>query len=200
MPLGWPISDATDKIDLRRRMRKLRLVADQKEGPDAVLAILRHALANVQAIGITEGSVVAGYWPLGTEIDIRPLLARLCERGAICSLPVIVANGLLAFRSWRPGDRLEDGDRGTMHPPASAPPVEPEFLFVPILAVDDEGYRLGQGGGYYDRTLQQLRACRRVTAVGVGYAVQHVNRLPRDADDQPMDWVLTEAGLTRVRT
>lgn len=199
MPFGWTISDATDKADLRRRMRKLRLIADQKEGPEAVLAILRHALAGIEAIGVKSGSIVAGYWPLGTEVDIRPLMARLCERGAVCSLPVIVENGKLAFRSWRPGDPLKDGDRGTMHPPANAPTVEPEILFVPILAVDNAGTRLGQGGGYYDRALGVLRAKRPVTAVGVGYAVQHVDRLPCDAGDQPMDWVLTEAGLTRVQ-
>lgn len=199
VPFGWTISDATDKVDLRRRMRKLRLIADQKEGPEAVLAILRHALAGIDAIGIEPGSIVAGYWPLGTEIDIRPLMARLCERGAICSLPVIVDGGMLAFRRWQPGDPLKEGDRGTMHPPINAPTVQPEILFVPILAVDDEGTRLGQGGGYYDRTLQALRAHHPATAVGVGYTVQHVERLPRDAGDEPMDWVLTEAGLTRVQ-
>jgi 5,10-methenyltetrahydrofolate synthetase len=197
--LGWTISDATDKAALRKRMRKLRLVADQKEGPVAALAVLRHAIAGIGAIGVGEGSVVAGYWPLGTEIDIRPLLARLCECGAICSLPVIVEDGLLAFRRWQPDDSVEEGERGTMHPRADAPVVDPEFLFVPILAVDDQGCRLGQGGGYYDRTLQALRARHTVTAIGVGYTVQHVDRLPREALDQPMDWILTEAGLTQVR-
>lgn len=199
MSLGWSITNATEKGELRRRMRKLRLVADQKEGPEAVLTVLRHALAGIKAIGVGSGTIVAGYCPIATEIDIRPLMARLTERGAVCSLPVIVADGGLAFRRWQPGDSLQDGDRGTVHPPSNAPVVEPEVLFVPVLAVDDEGYRLGQGGGYYDRALAALRARRSITAIGVGYAVQHVDRLPRDAGDEPMDWVLTEAGLTQVR-
>ncbi len=198
MSLGWAITNATDKTDLRRRMRALRLIADQKEGPDAVLAIMRHAVAGINALGIQAGTRVAGYWPLGTEIDIRPLLSRMWERGAVCSLPVIVEGGLLAFRRWEPGDDAEEGERGTMHPPASAPVIDPEILFIPILAVDDAGTRLGRGGGYYDRTLAALRQRHPVTAVGVGYAVQHVADLPHEPHDQPVDWVLTEAGLYRV--
>lgn len=179
-------------------MRKLRLIADQKEGPDAVLAVQRHALARVADLGITAGTIVAGYWPLATEIDIRPLLARLDERGAACALPAIVADSRLAFRRWRPADTVEQGPRGTWHPPATASVVEPEVLFVPLLAIDDDGFRLGQGGGYYDRVLADLRAQRKITAIGVGYALQHVARLPRDRCDQPVDWLLTEQGLQRV--
>ncbi len=199
---GWSLSTADaaspDKPSLRRRMRQMRLVADQKHGPEAALAVLRHGLAGLGHLGIGEGVGVAGYWPIATELDIRPLLARCDERGAVCGLPVVVGHDHLAFRRWDPAMIVEEGPRGTWHPPATADEIDPDIVFVPLLAVDDRGVRLGQGAGYYDRTLARLRALRPVTAVGVGYAVQRVTGLPSDAHDQPMDWILTESGLDRV--
>ena len=202
MASGWPLSTADaatpDKASLRRRMRQMRLVADQKHGPEAALEVLRHGIAGLVRLGIGNGVGVAGYWPIATELDIRPLLARCDERGAVCGLPVVTGDGHLGFRRWRPTMIVEEGPRGTWHPPATAEEIEPIVVFVPLLAVDDRGVRLGQGAGYYDRTLARLRARRPVTAVGVGYAVQRVAGLPSEAYDQPMDWILTEAGLERV--
>lgn len=187
-----------DKAAVRKRMRQMRLVADQKQGPEAALDVLRHGINGADAIGIGAGSVVAGYWPIATELDVRPLLARLGERGAVCCLPVIGADQALLFRRWQPGEAVEEGPRGTCHPSPGAPVLDPDIVFAPMLAVDDAGRRLGQGGGYYDRTLAALRARRPVVAIAVGYAVQRVARLPAEAFDQPMDWVLTDAGLTRL--
>jgi 5-formyltetrahydrofolate cyclo-ligase len=199
---GWSLSTADaatpDKATLRRRMRQMRLVADQKHGPEAALQVLHHGLAGLASLGIGDGVGVAGYWPIGTELDIRPLLARCDARGAVCGLPVVAAAGHLAFRRWRPEMIVEEGPRGTWHPPETAEEIEPDIVFVPVLAVDDRGVRLGQGAGYYDRTLARLRAQRSVTTVGVGYAVQRVACLPVDDHDEPMDWILTEAGLERV--
>jgi 5-formyltetrahydrofolate cyclo-ligase len=199
---GWSLSTIDsalpDKASLRRRMRQMRLVADQKHGPEASLQVLHLGIAGLRRLGIGTGVGVAGYWPIATELDIRPLLARCDGRGAVCALPVVEADGCLAFRRWRPQMMLVEGPRGTWHPPAVAGEIEPDIVFIPLLAVDGRGVRLGQGGGYYDRTLARLRARRPVTAVGVGYAVQRVARLPSDAFDQPMDWILTEAGLERV--
>ena len=199
---GWSLSTAdeapSDKPALRRRMRQMRLVADQKHGPEAALAVLHHGLAGLASLGLDAGTGVAGYWPIATELDMRPLLARCHARGAVSSLPVVDAAPTLAFRRWDPEMVVEEGPRGTWHPPATADEVEPDIVFVPLLAVDDRGHRLGQGAGYYDRTLARLRATRPVTAVGVGYAVQRVAWLPSEPHDQPLQWILTEAGLERV--
>ncbi|TVR96717.1 MAG: 5-formyltetrahydrofolate cyclo-ligase [Rhodospirillales bacterium] len=187
------------KRKLRRRMRALRLVADQKHGPDAVLAVLHHCLAGLDRIGIRPGTVVAGYWPIVTEIDVRPLLARLIAAGASAALPVLSApDAPLLFRRWSIADDLEDGPRGTRQPGPSAPLVIPDVVLVPLLAVDARGCRLGQGGGHYDRTLAALRADRPTVAVGVGYAIQQIDEVPAAADDQRVDWILTDAGLTRA--
>jgi 5-formyltetrahydrofolate cyclo-ligase len=189
-----------EKKRLRKRMRALRLVADQKDGPGAARGVMAHLLAAVDKVGIGQGSVVAGYWPIVTELDDRPLLARLDERGVICALPVVVSAGApLQFRRWRPLDELEPGVLGTSHPMVTTPEVVPDVVLAPLLAFDGEGYRLGQGGGYYDRTLAAMRSRGAVTAVGVGFAVQRVDAVPRSANDERLDWILTEEMLMQVR-
>ena len=191
---------AEEKRRLRKRMRALRLVADQKEGPDAALALIRHVLSALPELRLKDGATVAGYWPISTEIDVRPLLARLHERGFRCALPAIVAGEpVLAFRRWDPADDLEAGEYDTRQPFGTAETVSPQALLVPLLAVDGEGHRLGHGRGWYDRTLAALRARGKVVAIGVGYGMQRIERVPWTADDQNVDWILTERSLERVR-
>ncbi len=190
-----------EKQALRVRARKMRLVADQKEGPIAAAAAANHLLDRSDEIGPGPGSVIAGYWPIATEIDDRPLLARLHERGYVCALPVVVARGApLAFRRWAPLDELEPGDHDTRQPPLSAPEVVPDVVVVPLVAFDAKGWRLGQGVGYYDRTLAALRAAGTVTAIGMAYAAQRFEAVPHGPLDQPMDWLLTEQSLARARS
>lgn len=188
-----------EKPALRKRMRALRLVADQKQGPEAALELIRVFLPHVDALGLRPGTIVAGYWPIITEIDVRPLLARLAERGMTLALPVLVDRGqALLFRRWQPTADLEDGPLGTSHPSAAEPEVVPDVVFVPMLAYDWHGTRLGQGGGHYDRTLNHLRGRGPIIAIGVGYAAQRLARIPRSPHDEALDWVLTEDGLTKV--
>ena len=97
-----PLSTEERKRVLRKRMRAMRLVADQKEGPDAALAVARLALARLADLGLVPGTVIAGYWPISTELDVRPLLARLERAGMACALPAIEAGrDVLIFRRWR---------------------------------------------------------------------------------------------------
>jgi 5-formyltetrahydrofolate cyclo-ligase len=138
-------------------------------------------------------AVVGGFWPMAEELDIRPLMIELINQGCQLALPVVVAKKQpLMFRAWRPGDPLEAGAFGTLQPTARRAVVEPEVLIVPLLAVDEEGWRLGYGGGFYDRTLEALRASKRVIAVGVGFNEQIVPEVPHDPNDQRLDWLLTD--------
>jgi 5-formyltetrahydrofolate cyclo-ligase len=188
-----------EKQALRVRARKMRLVADQKEGPVAAATAAADLLSRLDAIGAGPGSVVAGYWPIATEIDDRPLLARLHERGYVCALPVVVAHGSpLVFRRWAPLDELEPGDHETWQPLRCTPEVTPDVLVVPLVAFDAAGWRLGQGVGYYDRTLAALRAAGPVVAVGMAYAAQRFEAVPHGPLDEPMDWLLTEQSLARA--
>lgn len=139
------------------------------------------------------GKVLSGYMPMRTEID--PLPAMAAHQGPV-GVPVIAGRALpLRFREWWPGCRLVEGAFKALVP-AEGAWVEPEVLIVPLLAWDARGYRLGYGGGFYDRTLAGLRAKGPVLAVGFAFAAQEVAEVPTDATDQRLDAVVTEKGVT----
>jgi len=137
--------------------------------------------------------VVSGFFPYKSEISTLPLLKRLQGEGWQIAMPVVMGEGLpLTFRAWSPGDPTVPGVWNIPVPAETSPEVFPDVLLVPMLAFDNAGYRLGYGGGFYDRTLVKLRALKPVTAVGVAYADQQVERVPRADYDQPLDHVMTE--------
>ncbi|KAF0173016.1 MAG: 5-formyltetrahydrofolate cyclo-ligase [Rhodobacteraceae bacterium] len=140
------------------------------------------------------GRALAGYMAMRTEID--PLAAMLAHQGPVC-VPVIIAAGqALRFREWSPGCRMEMGAFGA-EIPAEGAWIEPEVLIVPLVGFDARGYRLGYGGGFYDRTLQGLRAKRATLAVGFAFAAQELPEVPIDQFDQRLDVMVTETGVRR---
>jgi 5-formyltetrahydrofolate cyclo-ligase len=140
------------------------------------------------------GKVLSGYLPMRTEID--PLPAMAAHRGPV-GVPVIPGRGVpLRFRQWSPGCTMADGGFGTLIP-AEGGWLEPEVLIVPLLAWDRRGCRLGYGGGFYDRTLEMLRATGPRLAIGYAFAAQEVAEVPIDATDQRLDLIVTEAGAVR---
>ncbi|MGY8985416.1 MAG: 5-formyltetrahydrofolate cyclo-ligase [Sphingomonadales bacterium] len=139
---------------------------------------------------------IGGFLPIGTEVDLRFVLADLGRRGYCIALPkVIKAEYPLEFRCWEEGDPLEEGGYGTLAPLKDASKVNPKILLVPLLAFDKEGYRLGYGGGYYDRTIDHLRKKGGVTTIGVAYSGQLVVKVPKGDFDQALDMVVTEKGV-----
>lgn len=145
------------------------------------------------------GAIVSGYMPIRTEIDPRPLMRELSRRGHELCLPVIDgADKPLRFRKWSPGSAMTTGPYGAAVP-ASGAWVEPDLFLVPCLAFDRRGYRLGYGGGYYDRTLAGIAANRDTVAVALAFAAQEMVDLPIEGTDVPVDAVLTEAGHISTR-
>jgi 5-formyltetrahydrofolate cyclo-ligase len=182
----------TDKKTLRTQAAAAREAAFEA-APHA-----SHDLAAQFLRVIEPGRVISGYAPIGNEIDIVPLLALLAVRGITLALPVVrKATRILEFRVWSPGEMLEPGVFGTRHPSLDSKIVTPDMLLVPMLAFDDTGHRLGYGGGYYDATLQSLRAAGPVTAVGCAFAAQRVASLPVESNDQRLDWLVTEQDALR---
>jgi len=149
---------------------------------------------------LPKGAAIAGYWPKGSEMDVRPLLNRLVRAGHSVGLPVVLGKGRpLLFRRWSPGQPLSAGAFGILEPVPPAPEIRPDLLLVPLLAFDRSGRRLGYGAGFYDRTLAILReGGGSVTALGVGYAAQEVDLVPCDVYDAPLDGIVTERGSIRV--
>lgn len=182
------------KKSLRPHALAVRRAAHLAQSESAADRVRDHFLAAIAP----QSDTVAGYWPIGDELDVRPLLTALSQRGVTTALPVVVEpRRPLEFRAWAPGQPLEAGAHGTWHPCADAQPVVPDCLLVPLLAFDDDGHRLGYGGGYYDRTIQALRAHTRLVAIGVAYAAQRLDAVPHDDNDQILDCVVTESGVRR---
>jgi 5-formyltetrahydrofolate cyclo-ligase len=186
---------AAAKRRLRAESRTLR--AQSSAPPQDAIAAARRFLLEVPFV---PDAVFAGYWPLPGEFDPRPLLHALAARGHVCALPVTVApDAPLLFRRWEPSAPLQSGRYGISQPSPEAPEVVPDWLLVPLLAFDRAGFRLGQGAGYYDRTLAALRASGRpVQAVGLAFAAQEVAEVPRDDHDEPLDWIVTERDILKL--
>ncbi len=163
---------------------------------ESSLAVAGKVLATVE---IPERAIVAAYWPMGSEIDPRPLMDKLAKAGNPICLPVVVGpdTGLI-FRRWSPGDPLVPAGFGIKEPEPSAPEMLPDLFLVPMLAFDRRGYRLGYGGGFYDRTLQAARAERQVLAVGIALAEQEMPEVPADAHDQQLDMIVTDRDTIRI--
>lgn len=177
------------KAALRREVLVRRRAIHAARGAVAPNDLRDRVLRAIQP----QGKIIAGYWPLGDEIDPRPMLIALGEAGGQIALPAVAGQGMvLIFRGWRNGDRLESGPFGTAHPPSRAPLVEPDTLLLPLIAFDRLGNRLGYGAGYYDRTVANLRRQRKMLVIGIAYDEQEVEEVPAAAHDQRLDGVITD--------
>lgn len=186
-----PFADVTvAKAALRAECRRDRRARPRREEDGRAIAARA-----VAAVPFPPGAAVAGYWPFADEADPRPLMGALAARGHPLCLPVVAGRGrALVFRAWTPGDALETGAFDTRVPAACAPERAPRALLVPLLAADRAGFRLGYGGGYYDRTLAALDGA---LAVGVAFHDQLRDSVPRGRHDRPLDWLATERGALR---
>ena len=196
--MSCPISLATDtaKAAMRRRARTLRAGLTAADNERAVARMTDLLLA---ACPVTAGLTVAGFYPIRDEPDIRPLLHRLAAEGCRLALPRVTApQQPLTFHVWTPGDPLATDRAGVPAPDASAPRCGPAVILTPLLAFDRAGYRLGYGGGFYDRTLAALRADgQKPLAAGLAQAVMEVAEIPRSGHDQPLDLIITEREVIR---
>ena len=164
--------------------------------PDFAREIAEH----VASLKIADGSVIGGYIAIGDEADPHILLKTLTLQSCTLVFPRVAAKDApLVFHRWSPGENLQRGAYGIPEPSKDWPLAYPKILLVPLLAFDAHGHRLGYGGGYYDRTLDFLRANSTVRAIGVAYAGQEVPKLPREAHDHPLDAVITENGVREFR-
>jgi len=192
-----PASLETQKATLRATALAARDALSSERRAAAAQSIARRGLP----FEIAPGAVVAGYSPIRSEIDPLPLMRKLAVPGVRLALPAIVTGVRpLIFRAWSPGDRLQRGRLGILEPSADAKEVIPDILLVPLAAFDRAGHRIGYGAGHYDRTLEQLRKLKAITAVGIAAAVQEVEAVPALLHDAALDYVLTETQVLDFRS
>ena len=140
------------------------------------------------------GVPLSGYMPIRTEINPLSAMAEAAAYGPV-GVPVIMeANQPLKFSRWEPDSQMKDGPFGAQIPQVDDF-FEPEIVIVPLVAFDKQGGRLGYGGGFYDRTLEKLRAKRATLVIGFAFAGQEADQLPLEPTDQPLDMIVTEAGI-----
>jgi 5-formyltetrahydrofolate cyclo-ligase len=186
-----------DDVAAWRKVRRVELIARrQAVAPDERRqwsAAIERNLRTVFA-GRTP-ACLSFYWPFRGEIDLRPLVRELLELGWRATLPVVVKKASpLEFRPWTPDAAMEDGI-WNIPQPRDGPPVTPDLVLSPVVGFDDQRYRLGYGGGYYDRTLAVLSP--RPFAIGIGFEFQRLDTIHPQPYDQRFDVIVTEAGVRR---
>lgn len=189
-----PASDgASDVASWRRAERRRHL--RQRRQLDADLRMRYSATigSNLEkAIGDFAGLTVSCYWPIRAEPDLRPFMDRVVQLGGTCALPVVIERGRpLVFRCWQRGERLERGF-WNIPVPASGDTLIPDVVIAPVVAFDAAHFRLGYGGGYFDRTLAEITRDRRI--FGVGYSTAEIVTIFPQPHDIPMDAIVTESG------
>ena len=190
------IDVAAQKIRIRAYSKKKRALLSAS----ATSAAADLAENFMEALTIIGDGSIAGYWPISTEFDVKPLLQKLSCAGITVSLPAVIPDQkTLVFQSWSKSMQLVKGPYGTLQPVGSSALITPDILMIPLLAFDSAGGRLGYGGGYYDRTLADLRKEKKVTAVGIAYVGQEINEVPTCSSDERLDWIVTEADIRKLR-
>jgi 5-formyltetrahydrofolate cyclo-ligase len=184
------------KRALRARMAGWRAALPAKEREAAAMAVAGMGLTFLGPL--EKGSVISAFAPMANELWVWPLLRRLAREGHALALPIVQGKGgALVFRAWKPGDAMAKGVWGIAEPTADKASLQPDVVIAPLLAFDACGWRLGYGGGFYDRTLRELRLRKAPIAVGVAYDQQAVDAVPHLDYDERLEWVLTPSGAIK---
>lgn len=189
----------TDAGPLKKTLRQQALA--RRDALDPVWRVeMALAMAEIadRSLAVEAGAVVSGFWPIRSEVDVRPLMFALREKGARLALPVIVDATTIVFRELVRGAPLVEMGFGTAGPGPEAAVLEPTLMLTPLAAFDRRGHRIGYGGGFYDRAIARLREKGRAPRlIGVAFACQEVDRVPDEAHDIVLPEILTEQGLRR---
>jgi 5-formyltetrahydrofolate cyclo-ligase len=168
--------------------------------PDARATAAQTIAARPFPVPVRPGAIVSGFMPVKSEINPLPLMRVLAEAGAQLALPVVAGRGKpLIMRAFAFGEPLASGVWGIREPRPDAPEVFPDVVIAPLLAFDRSGHRIGYGAGYYDMTIDALRAKKSILAVGIAFATQELANVPSTPRDARLDLVLTERDIIDFR-
>jgi 5-formyltetrahydrofolate cyclo-ligase len=184
------MSGDSDDVALWRKQKRAELIELRMSLPvEERTRVASEVAAQLDQLIADAGTIVSVYWPFRGELDLRDWMRSATARGLRIALPVVIEKGHpLTFREWLPGARLTRGV-WNIPIPADGPQVVPDVLIAPFVGFDPQRYRLGYGGGYFDRTLAGLKTPRRV--IGVGHPSGALPTIHPQAHDIPMDVIVT---------
>jgi 5-formyltetrahydrofolate cyclo-ligase len=187
----------TSPKELKKRLRSEALARRDRLDPFwRIEAALEMAETARDRIAVEPGQIVSGFWPMRSEVDVRPLMFALRENGARLCLPAILDKTTIVFRELVRGAPMVEMGFGTLGPHEEAEVLDPAIMLVPLAAFDKRGHRIGYGGGYYDRAIERLHeAGKPPLLIGVAFDCQEVERVPEEAHDVVLSEILTESGL-----
>lgn len=185
---------AVEKRKLRTVMSAKRMQIPHAAMISASQSIARH-FSDHPILAFEQS--IAGYKAMRGELDVLPIFDEMLRFRKTTALPVITPDKNLIFREWSRGQTLVRNTLGTEEPTPEASQILPDIILVPLLAFDGDGYRLGYGGGYYDRTIAALRTLPKPPLfIGAAFSLQEIDQVPSEDHDQPLDGVLTELGVS----
>ncbi len=182
-----------DKDQMRRALAAQRSAHHKAHGEAEAQALAEFVSSNAdKQLGAISDKIIAAYLPMGGELDPRPLMQALRKNGNSICLPVCInEDAPLVFRRYRQNDALLPDDMGIAAPRATAQQVTPDIVLLPLLAFDGQGHRLGRGGGFYDRTLAELKKRGDCRFIGLAFDMQMVDKCPIAPHDEALHAVLT---------
>ncbi|WP_366516665.1 5-formyltetrahydrofolate cyclo-ligase [uncultured Bartonella sp.] len=192
------MEDVSRKMTISKKTLRQEALARRDRIPEKQRVIISQKLVNElqKLLAILKGKTVAGFWPIKSEIDPRPIMLALKEHGITLALPAIINKTKMVFRIFEDKGKLVDMGFGTIGPSEEAKIVEPETLLVPLSAFDSKGNRIGYGAGYYDRAIASLRENgHNPLLIGLAFDCQEVSSIPAEPHDQKLVMILTESGL-----
>ncbi|WP_269585595.1 5-formyltetrahydrofolate cyclo-ligase [Roseibium sp. Sym1] len=184
-----PVSTADEKAALRKVVLARRKAMPVTDRIERSLALVDH----VDDLPLPPGAVVSGFWPIRDEIDPRPLLDRLRQKGHVLCLPVMVGPNLI-FRRLDRDTELVPAGFGCMEPGPEAQELRPDVLLMPLAGFDARANRIGYGKAFYDNAIASLEKSGPLVRIGLAFAIQEVDRVPAEAHDKPLNGILTERG------
>jgi 5-formyltetrahydrofolate cyclo-ligase len=189
----------TDRRTLKRALRREALSRRDALDPFwRVEASLEMAETAEELIDFVPGSIVSGFWPMRSEVDVRPLMFALREKGARLCLPAILDKATIVFRELVRGAAMVEMEFGTAGPGEDAELLDPSIMLIPLAAFDVRGHRIGYGAGYYDRAISRLQENGHAPRlIGVAFNCQEVPEVPDEWHDVIIPEILTESGLRR---
>lgn len=186
-------ASAANKADLRRQAMAHRDAMSIETRIEASIAIAEFGRT---LIDLPDGAIVSGFSPIRSEVDIRPLMADLRDRGARICVPAILSREEIVFRELLRNAPLVDTGFGTVGPGPDAEVLDPNVMLVPLAAFDSRGHRLGYGAGHYDRAIARLHEKGlKPRLIGIAFDSQRVDLVPDEPHDVQLDAILTETGL-----